>query len=85
MASETLSEKLNITKAYRQTRLDVANWVLDRPETFSELLKHCFNVKDEISYKAAWILEFVCLERLELLFPHLDYYFKSLTTFGKGF
>jgi len=75
---ETLYEKLNNTKAYRQTRLDVAHWVLERPETITSLLDFCFEVDTKISYKAAWILEFVCIERLELLYPHLDSYFENL-------
>ena len=75
---ETLEEKLNNTNAYRQTRLDVARWVLDRPESIKELLDFCFHTEDTISYKAAWILEYVCTERLELLLPHLDYYLENL-------
>lgn len=75
---ETLYEKLNNIKAYRQTRLDIARWVLDRPETIDELLSFCFEVDAEISYKATWILEFVCIEKLELLYPKLDLFFKNL-------
>ncbi|PKA83952.1 hypothetical protein ATE92_2121 [Ulvibacter sp. MAR_2010_11] len=78
MASEVLFEKLSYTKAYRQTRLDVAQWVLDHPESFPDLLEYCFLDKTEISYKASWILEFVCLEKLSLLYPHLDFYFEHL-------
>lgn len=78
MATESLFEKLNYAKAYRQTRLDAANWVLARPQTIRELLEYCFKTEDPISYKAAWILEFVCLEKLELLYEHLDYFFENL-------
>lgn len=78
MASETLYEKLNYAKAYRQTRLDIADWVLTRPQSINELLEYCFKTEDSISYKAAWILEFVCLEKLELLYEHLDYFFENL-------
>ncbi|GHC52717.1 hypothetical protein [Ulvibacter litoralis] len=83
MASEALLEKLNYTKAYRKTRLEVAHWVLEHPETLPELLEHCFTVKDDISYKAAWILEFVCIENLSLLYPYLDIYFEKLPTVYK--
>ena len=78
MTSETLFEKLNYTSARRESRLSVANWVLSRPEVFTELLEFCFHTKEDISYKACWTLEFVCLERLELLFPYLDCYFENL-------
>lgn len=78
MASETLFEKLNYTSDRRDSRLSVANWVLSRPEVFPELLEYCFHIKEDISYKACWTIEFVCLEQLELLFPHLDSYFENL-------
>ncbi|MCH2488840.1 MAG: adenylosuccinate lyase [Flavobacteriales bacterium] len=78
MASETLLEKLQYTKAYRKTRLDVAHWVLDHPETFSELLNYCYKTEADISYKATWILEFVCAEKLDLLYPYLDKFFENL-------
>jgi hypothetical protein len=78
MALETLFEKLNYTNARRESRLSAANWVLSRPEVFPELLEFCFHFKEDISYQACWTLEFVCLEKLELLFPYLDYYFEHL-------
>ena len=78
MTSEALFEKLNYTSARRDSRSQVANWVLSRPEVFPELLDLCFHTKDDISYKATWILEFVCLERLELLYPYMDVYFENL-------
>ncbi|OAB78880.1 hypothetical protein [Cochleicola gelatinilyticus] len=76
--SEALLKKLQYTKAYRQTRLDVANWVIDHPETFHTLITYCFKDPSDIAYKAAWILEFVCAKQLDLLLPHLDFYFKNL-------
>lgn len=78
MASEELYRQLSYTKAYRQTRLDVAQWVMDHPETFPELLNYCFQIDTEISYRATWILEFVCAERLDFLYPHLEHYFENL-------
>ena len=78
MNSETLANKLNFPRAYRKVRLDIAHWVIEYPETFPQLLDICFKSNDNISYKAAWILEFVCIEKLELLLLHLDLFFKNL-------
>ncbi len=78
MNPETLVKKLNFPKAYRKVRLDIARWVIEHPETFPQLLDICFKSNDNISYKAAWILEFVCIEKLELLLLHLDLFFKNL-------
>jgi hypothetical protein len=76
--SEILAKKLTYTRAYRSTRLEVTHWVINHPETLPELLNYCLKNKDEISYRAAWVLEFVCLERLDLLIPYLEQFFNIL-------
>lgn len=72
MKRAILEEKLNYTKAYRKTRLEVAHWVLDNPEIFPDLLDFCYDLKSDISYKSCWILEFVVKENLSLLYPEID-------------
>ncbi|MGV6828606.1 MAG: adenylosuccinate lyase [Flavobacteriales bacterium] len=79
----SLEKMLQQTKAYRDSRMQVAQWILDHPETFSELLKYCYQLDKEISYRATWILEFVCKEKLFLLFPHLDLFTKKLPAIKK--
>ena len=78
MNSEILIEKLNFPRAYRKTRLELAHWVIDHPKTFPELLSICFDEESKISHKAAWILEFVCTEKIEMLLPHLDLFFNQI-------
>ena len=78
MNPKILIDKLNFPRAYRKTRLDIAQWVIDHPETFSELLNICFKTDEKISYKAAWILEYVCAEKLEMLLPYLDVFFENI-------
>jgi len=78
MNTELLIEKLSFPRAYRQTRLDVAHWVIAHSETFPDLLKICFDEESKISHKAAWILEFVCTEKIEMLLPHLDLFFNHI-------
>lgn len=76
--SEILKQKLNFPRAYRATRLEVAQWVLAHPETFEDLLHFCFSKEKELSYKATWILEFVCKEDLSMLYPHFDLFLEQL-------
>ncbi len=83
MSREELILKLNYTKAYRQTRLDVAQWVLARPALFPDLLDACYAQETDLSYKATWILEFVCKEKLELLYPELDRFCNNLAKITK--
>jgi len=78
--SEILIEKLNFPRAYREVRLDIAHWVIDNPGSFPQLLTICFKANDKTSYKAAWILEFVCTEKIEILVPYFDLFFKNLPT-----
>ncbi|MDC8003700.1 adenylosuccinate lyase [Aureisphaera galaxeae] len=74
-----LLEQISYEKAYRENRMNGALWVLDHPETFRELLDYVFNDKqDELSHKAAWVMEFVFLKQPPILFPHLDYFFESI-------
>lgn len=79
-----LFEQINYDKAYRANRLGAAQWVLAHPETMKELLSYCFEPEqDDISHKACWVLEFVCLDSLALLFPHLDFFFEHISEVKK--
>ena len=56
----------------------MANWVLENPEIFSDLLDFCYDSKNDISYKACWILEFVVKEDLSLIYPEIDRFCNEL-------
>lgn len=76
----TLREQLDYGKAYRANRMQAAQWVLHHPKSFEELLQIGFENHPELSHRAWWAFEFVCLDRLELLYPHFDYFFENLHT-----
>ncbi|MEZ4857893.1 MAG: adenylosuccinate lyase [Flavobacteriaceae bacterium] len=75
-----LEQVLNYTDAARINRLKASQWILKHPETFEELLQYAFKNDKELSYKANWVLEFVCMEKITLLYPHLDYFFGHLAS-----
>ncbi|MGB0948677.1 MAG: adenylosuccinate lyase [Marinirhabdus sp.] len=75
---QALFDKINYDKAYRKNRLRAAQWVLQNPENFEELLHYCFVEDKQLAKKATWVLEFVCRENLLLLYPHLCYFFENL-------
>lgn len=52
--------------------MEFAATILKDKSLFPELLDICFLVRDETSIKACWILEFVCIEKMEWLLPHID-------------
>ena len=73
-----LADMLDFPRAHRKTREDVAHWVLDHPEYFKDLLDFCFRTELPISHKAAWILEIVCEEKLDLLLNNLDDFLENI-------
>ena len=68
----------NIQNAKRVNRLRVANLVIENPNLFKFLLELVFDVTAETSIKAAWVLEFVCEQKLEWLAPHLSYFTENV-------
>ena len=61
------------------TRQAVANYVLEHPESFSQLLGLAFDTAYPLHHKAAWVLERVYKMRPEFLYPHLDSFTRSLS------
>ncbi|WP_323370448.1 adenylosuccinate lyase [Xanthomarina sp. F1114] len=62
----------------RDKRLKYANLILDTPELLPNLLDILFDVDDKTSCRAAWVLEFVCADNLELLLPYLDVFTENI-------
>jgi len=83
LISENLYKALNYTTATRANRQKSSQWVLDHPQTFPELLEVIYSGKGDISYKAAWVLEFICRKQITFLYPHLTYFFENLHNASK--
>ncbi len=69
-----LQQKLRTVTGYRISREKQANEIIAHQDLFLELLQLCFFISDKESYKACWILELVCYEKLEYLQPHLAFF-----------
>lgn len=79
MNEQFLIEQLeNIENAKRENRLRIANLVLENKELFPFLINITFECENKISIKAAWILEFVCIEKLEWIIPYLDFFTENI-------
>lgn len=72
MTKDQLYNELNFVNHTREKRMQYANLIIKNPELLPDLLDILFIVDDKISCRAAWVLEFVCGEDLELLLPYLD-------------
>lgn len=76
--TSTLYEQINYDKAYRKNRYGAAIWVINNPETIVELVAYSLKNELKISYKANWVLEIVCKEKPELLYPYFDLFYDNL-------
>ncbi|MEZ4802499.1 MAG: adenylosuccinate lyase [Gelidibacter sp.] len=72
MTTDELYAELNYVDASRANRMKYANVIIDNTCLLPNLLEILFMVDDKISCRAAWVLEFVCGEKLEELIPYLD-------------
>ncbi len=74
MIKQELLKELENISALRENRIRVAKLVLQNKKYFLPLLDIVLDVDNKTSIKAAWVFEFVCTEKLEWLFSHLDYF-----------
>ena len=59
-----ISQLSTIENAARENRLRVSNVVINNHQLFPVLLEIVFDIDNRMSIKAAWVLEFVCKEKL---------------------
>lgn len=72
MTRPELYESLNYVNHSREKRGEMAQLILKNPQLVSPLLDIAFMVKDPISSRACWVLEFTAKEKLSYLFDYLD-------------
>jgi hypothetical protein len=58
--------------AYRKSRDENKNFILDNPTYLNDLITIAFNISDKNHYKACWILELVCEEKITQFVPFID-------------
>lgn len=70
----------NIENAKRANRLKARNVILENKALFPFLLKIVFETQNKTAIKAAWVLELVCEQQLDLLIPQLDFFISNIKT-----
>lgn len=78
MTTEQLYAELNYVNHSREKRLYYANLVLANPELIPKLLDILFRVDDKISPRAAWVLEFMCSNKIEAIILYLEEFTKNI-------
>lgn len=79
MTKAELYKELNYVNHSREKRLYYANLVIDNPELITPLLEILFQVDDKISCRAAWVFEFMCSQKIEMIIPHIDLFTKNIS------
>ena len=78
MTFDQFYDKLNYVNASRENRLKYANMVLNDMDLFPKLVEILFMVNDKVSCHASWVFEFVCIENIYTIVPHLDTFSKNI-------
>lgn len=71
MTLEELHKELSFVNASRENRLKNAKMMLNDLSLLPKLIAILFMTKDKVSCKAAWILEYVCAENINVIIPYL--------------
>ena len=80
MTTEQLYNELNYVDHSREKRLHYAHLLIMQPELLPKVLEILFMVNDKTSPRAAWVLEFMCGEKLDALVPYLDTFTTQIKT-----
>ena len=78
MSLEEFYKELSYVNTSRENRLKYANMVLNDMGLFPKLIDILFMVDDKVSYRAAWVFEFVCADYIYAIVPHLDKFTSNL-------
>ena len=78
MTQEELYSGLSQIDASKEKRQTYANIVLKDMTLFPKLMDTVFLADNKVSYRAAWVLEFVCNDYIYAIIPHLDMFTKNL-------
>jgi hypothetical protein len=70
--NEDFYKKIENSSAYRKSKVENKNFILENITYLDDLIKIAFNTSDKNHYKACWVLELVCEEKLILFVPYID-------------
>jgi len=71
--STAFIEQLHKTM-YKQTVQDLAREVIVSQYSIKQLIDLCLARKTQVAFRAAWVLEQICIEEFETFFPHFFYF-----------
>ncbi len=78
MTKLEILHQLKNTTALRAEREQLSILILEDNKNFEKLLEIVFEVENKNSVKATWILELVCENNIQLLYPYLDNFIEKV-------
>ena len=69
-----------VTNAKRIYRDEAAEAILRNIDLIPKLLDKVYDIEDPLHIKAAWVLELVCLENINLLNPYISEFIRGIST-----
>lgn len=73
-----IQQLANIENAKRENRNKVRDLVIENEVLFPFLVEIVFENQHKTAVKAAWILELVCEQKLDLIIPQLDFFISNI-------
>ena len=81
---QQIIEELEVITTLRENRNRVANLILKSESNFLPLLEVIFNTNKKVSFRAAWILEYVVHNKPNWLLKHIDYFTNNISKIKNG-
>ncbi len=78
MNFDQLYEALSYVDHSRENRQKMADLVWKHPELLPDIVTITFQVEDPVSFRACWVLEYVCKNNIALLIPYLNYFIEHI-------
>ncbi len=75
---EEILSKLELVNQTKESRFQMATWILANPKRTGVLVEIAMEVKNVLSPKAFWILEYASRQHLRCLDPHIERFTQSL-------
>ena len=69
-----------VTNAKRIYRDEAAEAILQNIDLIPKLIDKVYDIEDPLHIKAAWVLELVCLENINLLNPYISEFIRGMST-----
>ncbi len=74
-------KKIENSSAYRKSKIQNRNFIMDNITYLDDLIKIAFNTSDKNHYKACWILELICEEKLILFVPYIGVFCDTISNY----